>query len=421
MIRMKSTPAFMPIRILFIYALLTALLLPCVFAQKITGLISAEGRVYGDEPILPGQEEVKNNPTLPGKAILYPAATLEPKFSYKWETAKVDLNLQPYFRYDRYDSNRTLLDFKSAKLGYGIGSWYFKVGYDVEFWGVLEFQNLVDILNQTDLPYDFLSKRKLGQPMASASWVSDWGTVDAYALLFFQPKSFPGRAGRSRPPYPILEAAIYESELESRQPEFAFRYSRTVGDLDFALSHFFGTSREPEVIPIFNPARGVLLSMYYPLLQQTGLEMHWTSGNLLVKSETVLRLRKNFSWSSAAIGLGLEYNVGSRMAKAWDLSLIGEYLYDRKSETLLTPFTRDLFAGFRLGCNDSRSTEVTLGLDWDHGRGRSEVILGEASTRLSDRLKLLLSGRYLTSLEMASPFYPLRNDSYTKLGLELYL
>ncbi len=388
---------------------------------ELAGSVSIESRLYHDKALLPGQSSVKNQPSLPGRATHYPSAALEPKCSFKWESTGADFELQPYLRFDRYDSNRTMLDLRSAKAGLAMGSWYLKAGVDVTFWGVLEFQNLVDILNQTDLPYDFLSKRKLGQPMINISLITDWGNLDAYVLEYFRPKTFPGPAGRSRPPFPVSHSPVYESQLGERQPDFAFRFSRTLGAFEIAASHFFGTSRDPEITAVPDPASGVLLSTRYPLLNQSGLEVQWTLDNLILKTEDVLRLKRDFTWQSAATGLGMEYNVGALLGRTWDFSVLGEYLYDRRNEFLLTPFTRDVFVGLRVGCNDSRSTEVTLGLDWDHRRGRLEILMGELGTRLTDRLKIWISGRYLTKLEKASPFYPLRNDGYTKLQFELFL
>jgi hypothetical protein len=390
------------------------------WAQKISGQISAEARLFHQKAQLDALGERPGSALL-SPEVIYPSATWEPKLAYKWEGPGLDAALQPYLRYDRYDSNRTLFDFKAAKVGIAAGSWYFKAGMDVEFWGVLESRNLVNILNQTDLTEDLLSKRKFGQPMVAADFVGDWGTVDVYALEFFRPREFPGPQGRLRPPLPISDHPSYESENGKRQPDFAARYSKGFGSLDVAVSQFYGTDRDPEMSIAINPLAGPYLAVHYPLLAQSGLELQWTFGNLILKTEDVLRLNGDWEYASAAGGVGLEYNLGARLGMPWDLTWVEEAIYDRREETLILPFTRDVFSGFRLACNDARSTEVTLGSDWDYARGRNELVMGEASTRLSDRSRIFLSWRYLTSLESESPVYTLHKDGYTKLRLELYL
>jgi len=56
----------------------------------------------------------------------------------------------------------------------------------VGFWGVTEFQHLVDIINQTDLVENIDTEDKLGQPMINLALINDWGTVDLFIMPYFR-------------------------------------------------------------------------------------------------------------------------------------------------------------------------------------------------------------------------------------------
>ena len=71
--------------------------------------------------------------------------------------------------------------------------WDLHLGVKQIFWGVTEFNHLVDIINQTDLVENIDGEDKLGQPMAHLSLVRDWGILDFHLLTGFRERTFPGR------------------------------------------------------------------------------------------------------------------------------------------------------------------------------------------------------------------------------------
>ncbi len=71
-----------------------------------------------------------------------------------------------------------------------------RVGVRRVFWGVTEFQHLVDIINQSDSVEDIDNEDKLGQPMINLSLVKDWGIVDFFVLPYFRERTFAGAEGR---------------------------------------------------------------------------------------------------------------------------------------------------------------------------------------------------------------------------------
>ncbi len=95
-------------------------------------------------------------------------------------------------------------------------SWELRIGVRKVFWGVAESQQLVDIINQTDLVENVDGEDKLGQPMVNIALIRSWGTVDFFLLPWFRERTFPGQVGRLRFAQPVdTDNPAYES------PEFS--------------------------------------------------------------------------------------------------------------------------------------------------------------------------------------------------------
>ena len=149
----------------------------------------------------------------------------------------------------------------------------------------------MDIINQTDLVENPDGEDKLGQPMLMVSVPADWGTLDLFLMPYFRERSFPGRAGRLRGPLRVdTEKAQYESSAEEWHTDFAVSLSRSIGEWDIALSHFYGTSREPSFIAGMDGDEPVLIP-YYEIINQTGLSLQFITGEWLWKFEGIVRKR----------------------------------------------------------------------------------------------------------------------------------
>ncbi len=127
--------------------------------------------------------------------------------------------------------------------------WEVHAGFRQIFWGVTEFEHLVDIINQTDLVENIDGEDKLGQPMVQLSLVRDWGIVDIFALTGFRERTFPGEHGRLRSVLPVdTHHARYESGAGRHRVDAAIRWSDHMGPLNFGIYHFSGTSRDPSFV-----------------------------------------------------------------------------------------------------------------------------------------------------------------------------
>ena len=330
----------------------------------------------------------------------------------KSASGDMSLTLTPYFRLDQHDSERTHFDLREffwQKVG---DSWELRVGLGVVFWGVTESQHLVDIINQTDLVESPNGEDKLGQPMVNFSWIADWGTLDFFVMPFFRERTFPGEEGRLRFPLVVdTDRAIYESGAEEFHVDLAARWSHTLGDFDVGVSHFYGTSREPRLTP---GAGGEVFVPHYDLIHQTGLDLQFTSGAWLLKSEVINRSGQGDRF--VALTSGFEYTFSNIFNSGADIGIVGEYLFDERGGEATTPFEDDLFIGVRVALNDVQSTSLLAGTIIDRETGSNSVGV-EGNRRLWESWTVDVEARTIIATEQMELLHGLRKDDYVQVQL----
>lgn len=354
---------------------------------------------------------------------------LEPELYLEDERGR-SFTLAPFFRYDAADSRRTHVDLREAFLllfgGMGAHEWELRLGVDRVFWGVVESQRLVDIINQVDLVEHPDGAAKLGQPMAHVTLSGGWGALELFGMPYHRARTFPGRHGRLRLPLVIDDDEIrYEGKAEEWRLDLAARYSRSLGALDLGLSVFDGASREPFAQLETTPGGAPRLLQYYSKIRQLGLEAQLTLGAWLLKLETIrrtgaLNLQGRKEDYLAAV-LGGEYTFHSLLGSAADLTLFAEWHYDDRGRNATpgrTPgaFENELFTAARLAFNDVQSTELAVSFLGDLGRSTRSLALG-LDRRLSDRWSLGLEALILLGIDRRDIHYPTRRDSFVELNL----
>ncbi|MCH8537428.1 MAG: hypothetical protein LAT66_06600 [Alkalimonas sp.] len=343
------------------------------------------------------------------------AVSLEMEWYWQSDDRSHTVVVSPYLRWDQQDSNRHLVDLAEAYwLYYGSG-WEIRTGVNKVFWGAVESQRLVDIINQRDLLDRPDGESKLGQPMMQLSLIRDFGTVHAYLLPYFRERAFAGTDGRLRLPQLVdTSNPVYESSSEQRHLDWAVRWSQQFSGLDLGLSYFQGTSREPALMPT---PEGTLRP-YYPQLKQLGLDGQWILGSWLWKMEAVYRDSQIENYS--AFTSGFEYTQIGINDRFWDLGWLVEYQYDSRGLEATAIGQNDVFVGWRLALNDAAGSEILFGIIQDLDRSSSRSAYLEASTRLSDRFRLRVDGWFFDSKEPDDLVYWLRKDDYIQLTLEYY-
>lgn len=374
-----------------------------------SGSIQLETRMFPTGPAFAGQEG----------AAVSPSVAVEPELIVDTDAGDDRFTLKPFLRLDAHDDNRTHGDLREANwLHFGNG-YDLVVGLDKVFWGVAESRHLVDIVNQTDLVEDIDQEDKLGQPMVQLQVGTDWGVFNGFFMPVFRERTFPDDDARFRGPLPIADDAVYQSDAEEFHPDLALRWSKTFGGFDVGVSHFRGTSREPRLLPAFRQGRTELVPTY-DLIDQTGVDLQYTTGAWLWKFEGIGRAGQGDYFVASVAGF--EYTLYRTAGTDADLGLLAEYLYDGREEdgaAPLTPFQNDVFIGTRLTLNDEDDTTFLAGAITDV-EDRSVTLSLEASRRIGNDMKVELEARLFPDVDPGNPLYGIRRDNVVTLRLSRF-
>ena len=402
------------------------------WTSEFWGTASLESRLFADKPLFPGQR--RNDFGLTLKPTLY------------FEGPEGDsLTFTPHLRVDGSDSKRTHGDIREAYyLTFGWledTEWELRVGIDQVFWGTAESNHLVNIVNQTDLVEHPNGEEKLGQPMVHGTLSGDWGTVNLLALPYHRPRTFPGASGRLRPALPVRtdgNSIAYEHRSGKRHVDFAARYSNSVGALDFGISAFKGTSREPFLIALCSNGTPVLMDgtcdpvdptnfpshivQHYNLIEQVGLDLQLTLDAFLGKAEVISR--KGFAETGTARSthnafvIGGEYAIYGVFGSDADLTLLAEWSQDERRAAATSALQNDVFLAARYALNDVEDTSMTAAivedLDYD-----TRTLNLEFNRRLSDTTSLSLEAfKFLRKDIREVPTWQVRGDDYLAVNLK---
>jgi len=385
---------------IFLFAILISAI---THAGEWSGYLGTELRYFTQDPQDPRQHD--ENFSL----------VFEPEYYNEWDNGTQSLAFVPFFRLDQNDSERTHFDIRELTWLKAAENWELRIGIRKVFWGVIEFQHLVDVINQTDLVENIDTEDKLGQPMINLALINDWGTVDLFVLPYFRERTFPGAKGRLRT-QPVVDKGLskYESSAKEKHTDLAIRYSHYFGDWDVGISHFYGTSRDPRLIPVTNGSGTVVLSPFYDIINQTSIDLQATKGNMLWKLEALHRSGQGSTYN--ALASGFEYTFVGIFDSAFDLGVLGEYYYDDRGKDAATIFQDDISAGMRIAFNDAQSSEVLTGLVWDRDTGGKFLDI-EASRRIGNNWLLEVQGRFLFDISPTDLAYDINRDDYLELFL----
>lgn len=387
---------------------------------EISGNVTAEQRYFFHEP---------NNPV----QLTYgqTSISIEPEFYWSWNDGNDSVIFTSFYRIDSQDKQRTHGDIRELAYVKAGDDWELRVGIRKEFWGVTEFQHLVDVINQTDGVEDFDGEDKLGQQMINFSLVRDWGTIDTFLLPGFRERTFSGAEGRLRGPFVVDDNNIsYESSAGQQHLDFALRWAHSIGDFDFGTYWFHGTNREP----ILNINTNIFFSgttekdtsspkllQYYNQMDQVGLDLQATLGDWLWKFEGLYRhTDEEDFWASQA---GFEYSFIGVFDSNIDVGLLIEHGWDSRGEVALgasgSLLQNDVFFGARLAFNDMQSSELLMGMSNDLDHHAVSFIL-EGSRRFGNDFKATIDIRLLQSNEESDLLYSLSQDDHAQFSLAWY-
>lgn len=371
------------------------------------GYTAIEHRTFLESPLDPDQHDN------------YSSVVINPEFYHTWDNQRQSLTISPFYRWDQHDDQRTHGDLREFYWLY-LGEWHeVYAGFRKVFWGTTESQHLVDVINQTDLVENPDGEDKLGQPMLATVLLTDWGNVELYMLPYFRERTFPGKEGRLRsiPRVETDDDAVYEHRKKEKHVDWALRWSGTLGHWDIGLSYFYGTNREPRLVPAINSAGEPVYLPHYDLMRQIGIDVQGAIGAWLWKLEAIHRDTNLRDFS--ALTTGFEYTFYNIKETGIDVGLVAEYLYDDRGNQATTPFDDDIFIGLRLTPNDIAGTEFLLGMFMDRA-SEARIYSLETSRRLTGHVRISVEGVVFSGLPASDPFYSFRHDDYIQAGLSYF-
>ncbi|MBT0585646.1 hypothetical protein KIU71_04410 [Alteromonas sp. SM 2104] len=387
---------------------------------EISGEAGIQMRYFFEDALLPQQERTQ--------ASVY----LQPEFFYSWNGGDDRLVIKPFARLDQIDSERTHLDIREMHWLHLASDWELLAGISKVFWGQTESLHLVDVINQTDAVESVDGEDKLGQPMVSFSYFTDFGRLSAFALPYFRERTFPGLDGRVVPPFLIdTDNPLYASSQEQTHLDYALRWQHTLGSWDLGLSYFDGTNREPYFAQRFDPETANLrLQPYYSQITQVGLDVLAVTGSWLLKFEGIYRqddlenvpvsLNSVIEEDFFAAVAGFEYTQVGVFDSQYDLGVLMEYQFDERDDTAFVFGQNDLMMGLRVAFNDIDGTTVLFGMVQDLERSDSYSGFFESSSRITDQWRWSLDAYFFSSDVAADPLYFMRREDHIEFTLEYY-
>jgi len=381
----------------YLLALLFALPLSCA-ALELDSKIGLASRIYQHAPAYAEQ------------ARQYGSVFAELEFYQAWNADQDSIKFVPYLRLDQHDNARSHADVRELLWLHVGDDWEFRAGISKVFWGVMEGNHLVDIINQNDWVDDISGDEKLGQPLLNLNLIQDWGTLGLFVLPYFREATYPGIAGRLRGDLPIAtDSAAYESGARAGHVDLALRWSHTFAEYDLGLSYFRGTARTPRL----RFQDGVLIP-YYEQIQQLGLDAQATLESWLWKFEAIYR--DDAIDRYAALSGGFEYSFFDIWESGVDLGWIMEYSWDQRGENQQNIFQNDLMLGLRLALNYAQGSELLLGVVQDLDDSAVRSVQLEASRRLGENWRLNLEWRVFSD----NPKNLFSTDDHLQLSLSYF-
>jgi hypothetical protein len=376
-----------------------------------------EMRYFPNDPIYPGQLE-----------HVQPSFSIEPDIRWESDGRTHQIVIVPFVRLDGQDEERTHADLREAYYRYNADKgWSLTLGAVKVFWGRTESRHLVDIINQTDAVEDIDEEDKLGQPMANLTLLNDWGTVDLYVMSGFRDRTFSGVNGRLRFSNVIdTDNPMFESDWRRGAIDVAGRYSHYIGNWDFGVSVFRGTSREPR---FSFSADGVRLLPVYDQITQGGIDLQYTKDAWLWKVEAIVREGQGGVFFASVAGF--EYTLYQIFGSNADFGILAEYQYDGRDQGLVqesfglalaAPVTfadNDVFAGARLAFNDPQDTSILAGGTID----TNDQFIGmfiEAQRRIGANWIVELESRLFLNSSPSNVAFAIRDDDFLTFRLTRY-
>jgi hypothetical protein len=304
------------------------------------------------------------------------------------------------------------------------------------------------VINARNWDSDLENFEKLGEPMVSLQARLLEGTT---ATVLFMPvrmenhASSPGsRLHFGLPGFPLPDRVMVDAKgdltTSAFGPQAALYVRQVIGSADLGLHLLEHMDRSQPWIGDLKPA------LLFQTVRQVGATYQHVLGPLIVKVESVyrsfvaLRHPETSPYGAppdrdhGAVALGLEYGIGHDGGSESTLLLEGQAILGVKDEEVLrrlTPFQRDVLAGYRFVLNDEAGREAMVGVlvDLDQakgifksGDGGEYVAIASYQQRVGETWTLKAGLRLFQARRPSTPFdsrglQPLRHADHVRLSL----
>jgi hypothetical protein len=379
-----------------------------IFAEgtnlSFSGLIAAELTYYPNE----GNYE--------NKTLEQASLSIEPEIRYSWKNEKHITTFKPFLRIDSNDNKRTHQDIRELNYIGVYGDFDTKIGISKEFWGVTESTHLVDVINQTDQIENINGESKLGQLMVNLNYNTDYGAFNFFILPGFRERTFAGEDGRFRGQLKIeTSEAIYTDSEKQDKIDYALRWSHYLGNLEWAISYFKGTDRDPFLEVNSN---NDLVPIYTQMDQQT-IELQYIIDDWILKSENLSR-NSDLEDRYYSTVTGFEYTFSNIAQRGLDVGLISEWVFDERREKTQGAFYNHTFFGSRVAINDANSTEMIGGIFINNSNSKVTSFKLEANRRINQNLKWEFETNLIIEPEDGNLLSNFKDDDYSQVKILYY-
>jgi hypothetical protein len=344
--------------------------------------------------------------------------SVEPEFYWQWNDQQDSLTFKPFFRKDQRDSERTHADIRELSWVHLSADWELRTGVRKVFWGVTEFQNIVDVINQKDQVEGLDKEHKLGQPMVNLSIVKDWGILDFYLLPGFREQTSAGRDGRLRAGLVVDDnTTTYAASNNDKHVDLAARWGHSFDVYDIGAHWYKGTDRTPQYQAISVNGKN-RLSAHYQQIEQVGLDVQATIDSWLWKGELIYQDNPvETFWASQ---VGLEYTFYGIQESSTDLGVLLEYGKDQRAKKANSVMQNDIGIGARFDLNDTQSTTMLAGAIYDLDFHTTSFSV-EADRRIGEDWKASIEARAFSTGNSNDPAAIFAKDDYIKFTVERYI
>jgi hypothetical protein len=363
-------------------------------AVQVSGWLESELRVFPQDGLY--AEQRRTYPALGGELRVTGAVN----GVHRWAVTG-------FARSDVEDGHRSHVEIREAAWTWQPASWQLRGGILTTFWGVTESNRLVDVVNQRDEREAPDMDAKLGQPGGAFTGPAAGGTIEVLALAYHRPRAFGLGDGRFRPSPTFVDVPLYESAAGRSRIDWAGRWSTHVGAVDVGVSHFWGTSRDPEF------RDGAAPQPRYGVVHQTGLDAQLTLDGLLLKAEAI---RREDGATIGAVTTGAEYVIGNVASSGSDVVIFAEVTLDERRAQAPRGLDRDAFVALRWIPNDAAGTELTAGGTLDLTSG-AHVIRLEGSRRWSASWRVVGEAHLIGGQRPSEVGYLMRRDSFVRAAI----